>query len=412
MTVAGIPPDSDFTFANLPFGIGRAADTSPRAYVAIGDHALDLHALATRVDTGVAPEVFARATLNDFLALGPEAWRSVRECVSTVAASAIDSDLAIRRDELQMLLPVAVGDYVDMYAGIHHATNMGRLFRPEGDALLPNWRHIPVGYHGRAGTVVVSGTDVVRPAGHVAAPGGIEWRPSTQLDIELELGFVVGTGSRRGEPIAIDDFDARVFGLLLVNDWSARDIQAFEYQPLGPFLGKSFLTSVSPWLVPLDALAHTLVYGLVGEQDPSPAPHLRAARPWIPPLHLEIAIETAAMRAELIPPAVIADVEVADALYWSPAQQLAHATSNGASVRTGDLFASGTLSGPDARSQGGSLIELTARGSEPLELPNGETRGFLQDGDRVVLRGWCGSGATRVGFGELSGTVAAAPTGG
>jgi fumarylacetoacetase len=295
-----------------------------------------------------------------------------------------------------------------MYAGIHHATNLGRLFRPEGEPLLPNWRHVPVGYHGRAGTVVVSGTDVVRPSGHVTTSAGVEWHPSTQLDIELELGFVVGTGSRRGEPTAIDDFDARVFGLLLVNDWSARDIQAFEYQPLGPFLGKSFMTSVSPWLVPLDALEPALVPGLAASQDPRPAAHLRSERPWIPALQLEIALETAAMRARGEPPVTISHVDVAEALYWSPAQQLAHATSNGASVRTGDLFATGTLSGTDPRTEGGSLIEMSWRGAQPLELPGGETRTFLADGDRVVMRGWCGSGTGRVGFGEVEGTVVAA----
>ena len=409
MTIAtGIPTDSDFTPANLPFGIGRTAATGPRAYVAIGDHALDLFALASRTDIGAPASVFAQASLNDFLAWGREVWRNVREVVGTMASAAIDTDLVVRRDQLQLQLPVAVGDYVDMYAGIHHATNLGRLFRPEGEPLLPNWRHVPVGYHGRAGTVVVSGTDVVRPSGHVTTTAGVEWHPSTQLDIELELGFVVGTGSRRGEPTAIDDFDARVFGLLLVNDWSARDIQAFEYQPLGPFLGKSFMTSVSPWLVPLDALEPALVPGLAASQDPRPAPHLRSERPWIPALQLEIALETAAMRARGEPPVTISHVDVAEALYWSPAQQLAHATSNGASVRTGDLFATGTLSGTDPRTEGGSLIEMSWRGAQPLELPGGETRTFLADGDRVVMRGWCGSGTGRVGFGEVEGTVVAA----
>ena len=243
-------------------------------------------------------------------------------------------------------------------------------------------------------------------------PAGVEFGPSAQLDIELELGFVVGAGSRRGEPTAIDDFDAHVFGMVLVNDWSARDIQAFEYQPLGPFLGKSFMTSVSPWIVPLDALAPTFVTGLAGDQEPKPERHLQSDRPWIPALHLEVALETATMRAQHQAPVTVSEVEVADALYWSPAQQLAHATSNGAAIRTGDLFASGTLSGADAASQGGSLIELGWRGQKPLTLPNGERRSFLDDGDRVVLRGWSGRGAERVGFGELEGTVASAPEGG
>ena len=295
-------------------------------------------------------------------------------------------------------MPVAVGDYVDMYAGIHHATNLGRLFRPEGEPLLPNWRHVPVGYHGRAGTVVVSGTDVPRPWGHVASTAGVEWPPSTQLDIELELGFVVGTGSRRGEPTAIDDFDAHVFGMLLVNDWSARDIQAFEYQPLGPFLGKSFMTSVSPWLVPLDALAPALVPGLAATQDPVPAapPADRSARR-SPRSTSKIALETATMRARVgTAHHHLARRGGRSALLVARAA-IAHATSNGASMRTGDVFATGTLSGTDARTEGGSLIELTARGTDPLELPDGETRGFLADGDRVVMRGWCGSGSIASG---------------
>jgi fumarylacetoacetase len=358
----------------------------------------------------VPAHVFARPDLNAFLALGPSAWRSVRECVTAHAVDALDHGLAVARRELTMLLPIAVGDYVDMYAGVHHATNLGRLFRPEGEALLPNWRHIPVGYHGRAGTVVVSGTDVVRPYGHVANASGVGWQPTAQLDIELELAVVVGTPSPLGEAVAVDDVAEHVFGMLLLNDWSARDIQAYEYQPLGPFLGKSFLTSVSPWIVPLAALAPSLVDGLVATQAPPPAPHLRPSRPGIPALHLEVALESEAMRAAGGPPVVVSEVETADALYWSPAQQVAHATSNGAGLRTGDLFASGTLSGPDRRTQAGSLIERTWRGADPLVLPTGERREFLHDGDRVVLRGWYGSGPSRVGFGELDGTVVAPRT--
>ena len=406
-----IPPSSDFTRANLPYGIGRRSGWDPRAYVAIGDRALDLHALAARHDIGTAASVFATTSLNDFLALGAPTWRAVRAAVEELLAGDVDPTLLVPRRELEMLLPVTVGDYVDMYAGIHHATNLGRLFRPEGEPLLPNWRHIPVGYHGRAGTVVVSGTPVIRPAGHVAGAGGVRWQSTRQLDLELEVGVVIGSPSRLGEPIPIDDIDEHIFGFVLVNDWSARDIQSFEYQPLGPFLGKSFMTSVSPWIVSLDALAPVLVGGLAARQDPEPATHLRTEAPWIPPLRLEVALESASMRAQQASPVVVSRVDLEDALYWSPAQQVAHATSNGASVRTGDLFASGTVSGPDVRTQAGSLIELTQRGARPLELPTGETRAFLEDGDRVVLRGWCGDGATRVGFGGVEGTVIAADGG-
>jgi fumarylacetoacetase len=406
-TAIDIPDDSDFTLANLPFGVGRRAGWEPRVFVALGDHALDLHSLASHVDPGVPAHVFCGSDLNAFLALGPQAWRSVRECVTSYAVGETHPDVVVPRAELDMLRPVTVGDYVDMYAGLHHATNLGRLFRPEGEPLLPNWRHIPVGYHGRAGSIVVSGTEVVRPAGHVAGPEGVRWQPSAQLDMELELAVVVGVPSRLGEPVPIDDVEAHVFGMLLLNDWSARDIQAFEYQPLGPFLGKSFATSVSPWLVPMDALAPAMVPGLVVTQDPQPAPHLRSVRPAIPDLHFEVTVDTAAMRAARQPPVIVSRVAAADALYWSPAQQLAHATSNGASIATGDVFASGTLSGPDPRTQAGSFIEMTARGTVPLELPSGESRGFLEDGDRVVLTGWGGSGSTRVGFGALEGTVLA-----
>jgi fumarylacetoacetase len=400
-----IPDGSDFTLANLPFGVGRRAGWEPRAFVAVGDHALDLHALTAHVDLGVPAQVFCASDLNAFLALGRDAWSSVREAIASYVAGDVHADVVAARAELEMLRPVTIGDYVDMYAGIHHATNLGRLFRPEGEPLLPNWRHIPVGYHGRAGTIVASGTEIVRPSGHVAVAGGVRWQPSAQLDIELELATVVGTPSRLGEPVPIDEVHDHVFGFLLLNDWSARDIQAFEYQPLGPFLGKSFATSVSPWLVPMDALAPALVPGLAAAQEPAPAPHLRSDRPSIPALRFEVALETAAMRDAELPPAVVSTVDAAEALYWSPAQQIAHATSNGASLRTGDLFASGTLSGPDARRQGGSFIELTQRGAQPLELPSKERRGFLEDGDRVVLTGWCGTGSARVGFGRLDGTI-------
>ena len=345
--------------------------------------------------------MFARDSLNDFLALGRDAWHAVRAQTKRSIEHGLDDELLVPSNELTMHLPVHVGDYVDMYAGIHHATNLGRLFRPDGEPLLANWRHIPVGYHGRAGTIVVSGTDIARPHGHVVEQHEVRWRPSARLDIELEVGFVVGTPSRPGRPITIDEIEQHLFGFVLVNDWSARDIQAFEYQPLGPFLGKSFATSVSPWLVPLDALAPALVHGL--RQDPRPEPHLTTDRPWVPPLHLEVALQTPAMRE----PHTVSRVELAEGLYWSPAQQLAHITSNGASVRTGDLVASGTISGPDDRTQAGSFIELTRGGTEPLVLPTGESRTFLEDGDRVVLRGWCGSGNDRVGFGEVTGTVVA-----
>jgi fumarylacetoacetase len=276
-----------------------------------------------------------------------------------------------------MEMPFEVGDYVDFYSSLHHATNLGRLFRPDSEPLLPNWKHLPVGYHGRSGTVVVSGTDVVRPAGLVSTGEGVVRQPSARLDIELEVGFVVGVGSERAAPIAVDDADQHVFGVVLVNDWSARDIQAYEYQPLGPNLGKSFLTSISPWVVPLDELRGFMRPS--PEQDPQPDAHLRGERDWAIDMHLEVE-----RNGE-----VISETNFVD-LYWTFAQQLAHMTSNGANVRTGDLFASGTVSGPEPGSYG-SLIELG--------LP------FLADGDTVVLRGWCGEGEDRIDLGDVVGTV-------
>ena len=309
-----------------------------------------------------------------------------------------------------MLLPVEVGDYVDGYGGIHHATNMGGLLRPGSEPLAPNWRHMPVAYHGRAGTVVVSGHPVRRPCGQVGAGPGTGLVPSARLDIELEVGFVVGTGNPMGSPVSIGDVAEHIFGVVLLNDWSARDIQAYESQPLGPFLGKSFATSMSAWVVTVDAIAPYLVPGLTAEHEPSPAPYLCTEHPWVPDLSLEVLLQTQTMSRAGAAPAVVSRVRFAEAMYWSMAQQLAHATVNGASTRPGDLFGSGTASGPDPRHQGGSLLELTWGGEQPLELPGGERRTFLEDGDTVVLRGWCqpggvGHGSEAVSLGEVVGTV-------
>jgi fumarylacetoacetase len=334
------------------------------------------------LDLGVDPAVWDAPALNPFMALGRSAWEDV-----TGRLGEFDDGPAFEHSPL--VLPFEVGDYVDFYSSIHHATNLGRLFRPDADPLLPNWTRLPVGYHGRAGTVVVSGTPVPRPAGLVVDGDTDEVvrRPSRALDIELEVGVVVGTPST-GEPVAPDDAGAHVFGVVLVNDWSARDIQAFEYQPLGPFLGKSFATSISAWVVPLAALHGSLVEPPA--QEPPPDPALRAAQPWA--LDLDLAVE-------------LNGAEISRTSFrhqwWTFAQQLAHLTSNGATVRTGDLLASGTVSGPDRRREAGSLIELTWRGAEPLTLPDGSTRTFLEDGDAVVLRGRAGD----VALGDCAGEI-------
>jgi fumarylacetoacetase len=298
---------------------------------------------------------------------------------------------------VELRLPFEVGDYVDFYASEHHATNLGRMFRPGSEPLTPNWKHLPIGYHGRSGTVVASGTPIRRPHGQRRAPdeAAPTFGPSRRLDIEAEVGFVIGVPSRLGQPVPVDAFDEHVFGVCLVNDWSARDIQAWEYVPLGPFLGKSFATSVSPWVVPLAALQDARV--APPPRDPPLLPYLRDGKDW----GLDIGLEVR-LNGQLIsrPPAA--------GLYWTAAQQLAHMTVNGASVRTGDLYASGTVSGPEP-DQRGSLIELSWGGSEPIELGDGTTRTFLEDGDTVSISATApGPDGSRIGFGEVTGKVSAA----
>ena len=328
----------------------------------------------------------AATSLGPLLAAGRAEWARACEAARRHVEAGADR---IPLSHLQVHLPFAVADYVDFYSSLEHATNLGRLFRPGGAALLPNWRHLPVGYHGRAGTVVVSGTPIVRPCGQRKAPDedAPTFGPSRRLDIELELGFVVGTPSRLGEPVPAAAFRDHVFGVLLVNDWSARDIQAWEYQPLGPFLGKSFATSVSAWVTPLDALDDAWVSA--PPQDPDPLPYLRVEGDWALDVRLEVELNGD----------VVSRVG-ARGLYWTMPQQLAHATVNGASLRTGDLFASGTISGPERGSEG-SLIELAWNGERPLRLADGTERVFLEDGDEVVLRGRAGG----VELGEVRGRI-------
>ena len=323
--------------------------------------------VCARVDDGVVDlssvdPLFDAPSLNPLMAAGPDAWRQAYDRIEEGRA-VVGASLA---------LPFSVADYVDFYSSLHHATNLGRMFRPDAEPLLPNWRRLPVGYHGRAGTVVPSGTPVRRPSGQRPGPDGPTFGPSARLDIELEAGFVIGTPSTLGEPVPVERALEHVFGMVLVNDWSARDIQAWEYQPLGPFLGTSFATSVSHWVVPLDELADRRVPA--EPQEPEPLPYLRE-EPWAFDVPLEVELNGA----------VIARTN-ARHLYWSVAQQIAHLTANGASLRTGDLLATGTISGPQ-REERGSLIELSWNGEEPIELPDGSTRTFLEDGDEVVLRG-------------------------
>jgi fumarylacetoacetase len=399
-----VPDGSPFTLANRPFGVAGG-----RVHVAVGDHAVDVAAAAGFGLLDVDPAIVEGCRLDGLLAAGPSTWRGLREQIGRTLANEPEhlATALVERTALSMELPVTIGDYVDGYAGLHHATNLGRILRPGGDALQPNWKHLPVAYHGRAGTIVVGGGEITRPSGQVLVDGAPVLAPSAQLDIELELGAIVGVGNEAGQPIPIDEADAHLFGFVLVNDWSARDIQAWEYQPLGPFLGKSFATSVSPWVVTVDALAPHRVAGLAAEQDPEPLSYLRGD-PKVPDLHLTVDLASARMRDEGAEPFRVGEVDLAPSLYWTPAQQMAHCTVNGATVRPGDLLASGTISGPDHTTQAGSLIERTWRGAEPFTLSTGEERSFLADGDEVVLDGWAGTGEDKVGFGPLSGTIVAA----
>lgn len=406
-TWVDIADESPFPLHNLPFAVG-SRDGTVGAFTAIGEQALDLDAARhlfgdTPAEDGILD---AAHTLNGFAALGRDAHRSVRTRVADLLTDPSMADAVrpclVPLGDLTMLLPIAVGDYVDFYSSIHHATNLGHMFRPGGDALLANWREIPVGYHGRAGTIVADGTDIVRPRGLRSDDERVVDGPTNALDIELEVGFVIGAPSERGQRVATPHAEDHLFGACLVNDWSARDIQAYEYQPLGPFLGKSFATSMSPWIVTLDALAPFRVEPPT--QVPPVSNHLRTSGPTGFDLSLEVLIQSMAMRSAEIDPIVISATRFAD-MYWTPAQQIAHQTSNGAHLRAADLFASGTVSGPTFGSEG-SLIELTRRGERPLHLPDGTTRAFLHDGDTVTLRGWAGSDpASRIGLGSVTGTI-------
>lgn len=400
----------DYGIDNLPFGIvSTARDERPRAAVAFEDRVVDLDAL---VGARLLDEETLRdePTLNAFLARGLPVWRAVRARLRhllSAAATNAERDLVQRmllpRDEVTMHLPVAIGDYVDFYSSLEHATNLGRILRPDSEPLLPNYRHIPIGYHGRSGTIVASGTPIRRPHGQKKAPDAAapSFGPSALLDVELEMGWVAGPGNALGAPIAADAVREHVFGYVLLNDWSARDIQAWEYQPLGPFLGKSFATSISPWIVTLDALEP--FRSAEPQRDPEPLPYLRARESWAYDIELELLLQSPRMREHGEPPLTVSRTN-ARALYWTVAQQLAHVTSNGATIRAGDLFGTGTISGSQPRTQG-SLIELTWRGTKPLALPGGETRGFLEDGDTVVIRGRALRGDARIGLGEVVGTV-------
>ena len=406
-------PDSHFPIQNLPFGVFRRGGTeSPGIGVRIGDYVLDL---GTLEELGFLDQcrhlkrgVFGSASLNPFLELGRPAWRETRSIVSTLLRAddpTIRDDAALREcvllpvDGVEPLLPVRIGDYTDFYSSKEHAANVGAMLRGKENALMPNWVHLPVAYHGRASSVVLSGTSIRRPCGQVNPKGEAHpfFAPSRSLDFELEMGFFVGTGSELGKPVPIGEAQDHIFGLVLVNDWSGRDIQKWEYQPLGPFNAKNFATTISPWVVTLEALAPFRCAG--PEQDPPPLPYLSSEGEQAYDIRLEVWLKTARMRE---------DVRISQSnfkyLYWNMVQQLAHHTVTGCNLRSGDLMASGTISAPTAKGLG-SMLELSRGGEEPITLLNGEKRAFLEDGDTVTLTGWCQGEGYRVGFGEATGNV-------
>ena len=387
---------SPYGVQTLPYGVFMRDGAAPAIGVRVGDFVLDLGA-AERAGLVDADGALGGATLNSFMAQGRASWRRTRarivDLLTDASALSRVQPLLIPLAQCEMRLPFEVADYVDFYSSEHHATNVGQIFRPGQPPLTPNWRHLPIGYHGRAGTVVVSGTDVVRPCGlRRETPDDVAYGPSLRLDIEAEVGFVVGVPSAQGERVGVDAFADHVFGVVLLNDWSARDIQSFETVPLGPFLGKSFATSISAWVLPIDALQAAKVPA--PPQDPPVAPYLRASDRSGYDLSLTVSWNGT----------VVARPPFAT-LYWTPAQQLAHMTVNGASLRTGDLYGSGTVSGPD-RAETGSFLERTWNGTEPVTLDDGSTRGFLADGDTVVIGATApGPDGATVALGDVSGRI-------
>ncbi|XP_028258483.1 fumarylacetoacetase [Parambassis ranga] len=416
MSFINVDPTSDFSFHNLPYGIFSTADNPKhRIGVAIGDQILDLSVVKSLFQGPVMSQhqdVFDQPTLNAFMALGYEAWSEARQTLRVLLSareSTLRDDVSLRsrafvhQSAATMHLPADIGDYTDFYSSRDHATNVGIMFRGKENALMPNWLRLPVGYHGRASSVVVSGTPIRRPSGQMR-PDQTKppvFGPSKQLDIELEMAFFVGGGNQLGEPIPINKAHQHIFGMVLMNDWSARDIQAWEYVPLGPFLGKNFGTTISPWVIPMEALLPFAEPNPV--QDPEPLPYLQHQDAYTFNINLFVSLKGQGM-AEA---ATICKSNF-KYMYWTMKQQLAHHTVNGCNVRPGDLLASGTISGPDPESFG-SMLELSWRGSKTIDLGGGQTRTFLNDGDEVTITGYCQGDGYRVGFGPCRGTILSAP---
>lgn len=402
-----VPPDSDFPIQNIPFGVFLTRDDIITIGTRIGDYAIDLgalHQLGYFKDIPLTDDIFLQDTLNDFISDGKKTWRLVRNRISEI----FDIDNTVLQhnedhknivlftmDEIEMQLPVHIGDYTDFYSSKEHATNVGKMFRDKENALLPNWLHIPVGYHGRSSSIVPSGTAIRRPMGQTLPAGADQpiLGPSKLVDFELEMAFITTDANVLGEPIPVEDTEQYIFGMVLFNDWSARDIQKWEYVPLGPFLAKNFASSISPWIVTLDALEPFRVAS--PEQHPKPLPYLRQTGKRTFDINLEVFItpeggpETKVSRSNF------------KYMYWTMAQQLAHHTINGCKVNSGDMMGSGTISGPTPDTYG-SMLELTWRGEKPLTLKDGTTRKFIEDHDTVKLTGYCQKDNVRIGFGEVS----------
>ncbi|HKS17625.1 MAG TPA: fumarylacetoacetase [Bradyrhizobium sp.] len=407
-----VDPACDFPIQNLPYGVFSANGSAPRLGVAIGDYIFDLRQVAQdcRFD-GVEPDVFAAPSLNAFMALGPKVWSRTRARISELLRhdhpelrdhEKLRKRVLVPMADATLHMPFTVAGYTDFYSSREHATNVGVMFRGKDNALQPNWLHMPIGYNGRASTVVVSGTKVRRPRGQLKPPGAEAptFGPCKRLDFELEMGVVVGRPSPMGEMLSEVQAEELIFGFVILNDWSARDIQQWEYVPLGPFQAKAFATSISPWVVTREALEPFRVQGPA--QDPEPLPYLRQAQPNNYDMQLDVALRAPPMNAAQ----TICRTNF-KYMYWSSVQQLVHHASSGCAMNVGDLLGSGTISGPE-KHQRGSLLEIGWNGSEPVELPGGLKRTFLEDGDSLLMRGWCQGDGYRVGFGEVEGTVLAA----
>lgn len=398
-----IPADSDFSIYNLPFGIFSKGKVKTRAGIAIGNHIVDLASLAEAELLDVSPFVFRQSTLNEFIGLGKKVTNKVRLDVQRLLTDT-DSPLKEKREmlvlqaDVQMHIPVQIGDYTDFYSSIEHATNVGKMFRDPENALLPNWRHIPVGYHGRASSIVVSGTPIKRPKGQLMPKDATApvFKASGRLDFELEMGFITGKNTQLGTSVSTHDAEDYIFGLALFNDWSARDIQKWEYVPLGPFLGKNFGSSISPWIVTIEALEPFKIAG--PKQDPEVLPYLKYEGHQNYDVQLEVALQPANGEEQTVSSSNF------KYMYWNMAQQLAHHTINGCNINVGDVMASGTISGTDESSYG-SMLEISWGGSKPITLKDGSTRTFIEDNDTVIMRGFAEKDGIKVGFGEVSGTI-------